>query len=48
MKTFLWSVLLLSLNTRKREEIEIKENMAFQENACSSPEYVVMLGTVKP
>lgn len=48
MKTFLQSVLLLSLDIRKRKETAIKENMAFQENVCSSTEYIVMHRTVKP
>lgn len=34
----------LSLNTSRREKIEINENMVFQENTCFVTEYVVMHG----
>lgn len=42
MKIFPLSLQHLSLNRRKREKIEINEDMAFQENPCSITEYVVM------
>lgn len=46
MKIIPLSVQRLSLNTSRREKIEINENMAFQENTCSATEYVVMHGIV--